>query len=677
MIKTYPHNIFKILAAIILLGVIAAGYISWQRYNVEAHATTVEMVYDYNNILESASVESTAADELFSLYKRSGITSLAVYDETPKKLADHGYIAVYHGSELISHMSNPFIRGNRIYIASTNTSEGIEYFDELKGQLKRLLRKDDFHIIHLNNEELLEINANYERFLNMPLGIFKTTVKKVEQTGLYIVLRPMNVPHATREDIDQFFSVVDSSGKISAILFQGKEALGYPAQLEYLLDGLKERHLPVVLIEAQNQLGFERQDGTLTLSNKDGYNTVRLYAMSKDELIKLDPKEAASRFYVSTIERNVRMNLFPSYKFAANGETLSETNARYIHDVTNRLEKHGFNIGKASVMEPYFPSRILRAASIAGAASLCVVAILLIVPFLVKYAWPIEVIVFLFTQTLYWTGYEAILRQALALGCAVGTPVIVMSLFMDYCVQKKQSAFKNIGWGHLFIEAVLLLWGCGILSLIGAIYISGILSDIRFFLEMNIFRGVKLTFILPLICVSLIYIQRFPFFGKVVVTDKDFIGFVKKFCQIDIKLGVLALISLLGIIGFIFIGRSGNNGAPVPSFEISLRRFLENIMYARPREKEFLFGHPAILASLAALYHRWPQILHYFLVIAITVGQGSMVETFAHMRSPFILSLIRGIDGLVAGTAVMIIVLAGLIILTHITEFFGERYGKE
>lgn len=147
------------------------------------------------------------------------------------------------------------------------------------------------------------------------------------------------------------------------------------------MGGLKERHLPVVLIEAQNQLGFERQDGTLTLSNKDGYNTVRLYAMSKDELIKLDPKEAASRFYVSTIERNVRMNLFPSYKFAANGETLSETNARYIHDVTNRLEKHGFNIGKASVMEPYFPSRILRAASIAGAASLCVVAILLIVPF--------------------------------------------------------------------------------------------------------------------------------------------------------------------------------------------------------------------------------------------------------------------------------------------------------
>ncbi|MFR6111522.1 MAG: DUF5693 family protein [Dialister invisus] len=50
--------------------------------------------------------------------------------------------------------------------------------------------------------------------------------------------------------------MVDSSGKISAILFQGKEALGYLAQLEYLLGGLKERHLPVVLIEAQTNSGL-------------------------------------------------------------------------------------------------------------------------------------------------------------------------------------------------------------------------------------------------------------------------------------------------------------------------------------------------------------------------------------------------------------------------------------
>lgn len=78
--------------------------------------------------------------------------------------------------------------------------------------------------------------------------------------------------------------------------------------------------------------------------------------------------------------------------------------------------------------------------------------------FLVKYAWPIEVIVFLFTQTLYWTGYEAILRQALALGCAVSTPVIVMSLFMDYCVQKNKVLLK-ISDGDIYLLKLYYCFG--------------------------------------------------------------------------------------------------------------------------------------------------------------------------------------------------------------------------
>ena len=107
--------------------------------------------------------------------------------------------------------------------------------------------------------------------------------------------------------------------------------------------------------------------------------------------------------------------------------------------------KRGGIIGAFMFLAFYFLIISIRFTT-ASKFSFIIGAYVLIVPFLVKYACPIEVIVFLLTQTLYWTGYEAILRQALALGCAVSTPVIVMSLFMDYCVQKKQSAFKNIGW---------------------------------------------------------------------------------------------------------------------------------------------------------------------------------------------------------------------------------------
>lgn len=47
----------KVLAVLIFIGVIAAGMISLQRTHIESAATSVENVYDYYNIIDSASVE--------------------------------------------------------------------------------------------------------------------------------------------------------------------------------------------------------------------------------------------------------------------------------------------------------------------------------------------------------------------------------------------------------------------------------------------------------------------------------------------------------------------------------------------------------------------------------------------------------------------------------------------
>lgn len=675
--KALQNSAFHWLAVLIFIGFCAAGVISWQRYEVEHNAKQVEMVYDYYNVIDSAVEEGKTADELFALYKKSGITSLAIYDETPEKLINHNFIRVYRGYDF--HFRNPTVTGieeEKMYIQPGSSTEGAAYFAELKHHLELIYGQEKVRELNANGVDTLEVAGNYSKFMTVPLGIFKETVKTAASRDFYLVLRPANIPHASKEFIDTFFEAMDSSDKVSAVLFQGKEALGYKEHLDYVSNQLNQRHVPLVLIEAQNQLGFEPQAGLLDLAKKSNYDLVRLYAMSKDELIKINQKEASSRFYISDIERNIRMNLFPSYKFAADGKSLSETNASYIQGVTQRLENHGFTVGKASVMAPYFPSSALRSLAMMGALSLVVTTLLLLLPGLKKWSYYIEVLGLVGTQGLYWVLHMNLVLQLLALGAAVCTPVVVVTLFLNYCVKRKDMAFSEIGWGKLFLESVAILWGAGILSLMGAAFVSGLLGDIRYFLEMEIFRGVKATFVLPLVLISVVYIQKFPFFGKTVSSDKDFVSFVKKFCHIQIKLGLLVGLGLLAIVGFVFIGRSGNNGAPVPQFEIALRRFLEDMMYARPREKEFLFGHPAVLVSLAAFYRKWPQILHYFLIVAVTIGQGSMVETFAHMRSPFILSFIRGLDGLAAGTLSMVGALLAVMILVRITKFFGERYGK-
>lgn len=72
-----------------------------------------------------------------------------------------------------------------------------------------------------------------------------------------------------------------------------------------------------------------------------------------------------------------------------------------IFDVKQRLEEHGFSVGKASIMEPYFPNSIARAIAMAGAASLCVLAFVLIFPAAFKFGYVIEIAVLLLTQGLF------------------------------------------------------------------------------------------------------------------------------------------------------------------------------------------------------------------------------------------------------------------------------------
>ena len=78
----------------------------------------------------------------------------------------------------------------------------------------------------------------------------------------------------------------------------------------------------------------------------------------------------------------------------------------------------------------------------------------------------------------------------------------------------------------------------------------------------------------------------------------------------DVKLYVFFIIAALGGAVWVFVGRSGHTaGVPVPGFELMLRRFLENTMYARPREKEFIIGHPALMLATFAFMRKWPTVI--------------------------------------------------------------------
>ena len=71
-----------------------------------------------------------------------------------------------------------------------------------------------------------------------------------------------------------------------------------------------------------------------------------------------------------------------------------------------------------------------------------------------------------------------------------------------------------------------------------------------------------------------------------------------------------------------------------------------------------MIGHPAFMLAVMAFYRKWPTMLFFILVLLAAIGQGSMVETFAHMRTPIYMSFVRGVDGAILGGIIGAVLMA-------------------
>jgi len=123
------------------------------------------------------------------------------------------------------------------------------------------------------------------------------------------------------------------------------------------------------------------------------------------------------------------------------------------------------------------------------------------------------------------------------------------------------------------------------------------------------------------------------------------VGKLRELLTKPITVTWIILAAVVGIIGYYYLSRTGNSGQ-VSSVELVIRHFLESTFGVRPRFKEFLLAHPLLLLGLfLSLRYR----AAWLLIIIGSIGQLSMVDTFAHLHTPLYISMIRVLLGLGAG----------------------------
>lgn len=676
--KQFKYN--KMLILCILIGLVASLTIVWQRHNVEERNTQVELVMEYEDIAELAQLEGVPLDRLMHQVRDAGITSLAVYETTLEKLNKSGKVTTLSGAEILNQyhagMLNDatwrgFVESNRIQAEDVYVvGHDGKVFAEVQEDL--ILRLSPERVTVFDKErQILAVKANFEKVVKWNLGLPTDEMRYVVSQGFYVVARPTNYTKVQAGDVKSVFARLAGIDKVSALMFVGDEALGYPNLLPLTLEHVKAKKLTLILIEHPLQLQFFKQEGLVPMAVNNDYQAARMYVIPKDEQPKLKSEEAIQRWVVTDQERNIRMNLLRKYDKPEPGKNVVETNIDYITGVKAGLLEKGFTIGQAGTFQPYFPRPVLLALIILGAVAAGVLFLTLLRPFSTRYQYGLLLIVSLILILPILKGSGNVVRQAVALSSAILFPVLSMTWQID---RWKTRVHHTGGLMGIMVHGAGGLIMTVMLSMIGGMYVAAILGDVRFFLEMEIFRGVKLTFIAPLVLITAVYLTRYDLFSTKKSETKGIWQQVAKMLDYPIYIKTLLAFSFVALGAWIFVGRSGHTaGVPVPDIEIKMRAFLERIMYARPREKEFMIGHPAFFLAVMAVYRQWPRVMHYALVVVATIGQGSLVETFAHLRTPVFMSFVRGLDGMVVGIVFGVLVVIGVQVLTYLSFVLGRR----
>ncbi|MBR4954373.1 MAG: hypothetical protein IKY46_00495 [Clostridia bacterium] len=223
------------------------------------------------------------------------------------------------------------------------------------------------------------------------------------------------------------------------------------------------------------------------------------------------------------------------------------------------------------------------------------------------------------------------LGTSLVFGCA---GALVLAAFARKCAAG-ESGKLIYSFASLFV--CLLVLGTA-----GGMYIGALLTSRSYMLGFDIFSGVKLSQFAPIAfaVLWLFWALYSPSKRRDLPRGKS----------LPIPLAIAAGAVLAAAVVVLLL-RSGDNMMQVSSLEIRFRNALEYSLYVRPRTKEMLAAFPAIALFAAAAQKRC-----YILLVPLgafaAISVSSVINTFCHIFTPVLVSLVRTLSGAAIGALV-------------------------
>lgn len=677
--------------AMLAIGAALSLGVALERYRVEESYRTVELALDYRGAAALAAQEGLPVEEVLARFRREGVTSLGVEEYTLEDAVRLGAASVAWGTDLLAPGGEPFIRGRRLYVGPGPQPGPL--WERLERRLPAFgvpYRMRGVTVWEVEEDLLAGGEEEEEPRPLLTLGPSAEGLLVARRMGWPVVLRLVNPPSAGwREvggEVEELLSLLPPARPGAAVAFASEEVVGFPGREEEVGRAVARLGYLVAVTE------FSAQRGLAVLARGVGSRLVRLHQIAPREMPTLEREVAVQRLVRAVREREVRLlYLRPFLGGPALEEPLSY-NLGYVRLVREGLLRAGYRLGP---VQPFPALRwggrpwilLLLVLGAGSAWLLALRAALLWSPRLAVVFWTVAALVGAGMAT---AGKLTLYWQLWALGVAVLVPAAAVGLAVRLREAQEVSGSEALSGSARWWRALQGLWGAGAVSTLGGLYLAALLSDFRFLLRVEQFRGVKAALIAPFLFLAAWLVLKAvagsdPGDRKVVAPTlaRQELWALLRTPVYWWQVGVLAL---LGAAGVIYLLRSGNyRWLPVPSWEQELRRALEEALWVRPRTKEFLLGHPALLVGLyfwrradeaggggTELQRRWLPVL---LVLIGLLGQVSLLNSFAHLHTPLAVTLVRTVHGLWIGSLVGSAVMALLAVADGLRK--GRRSGAE
>ncbi|ANU27513.1 DUF5693 family protein [Planococcus versutus] len=600
----------KVLIGILLAALLLTIPTAVQRVQIEESNKTIETIVPYQSAIGWMIEDpNLTVDEILKDFKETGIQSVSLEPDTVSSLERKRLITTVSASRMHENilltqkepLEAPFDKPG-LFIHST----GLFDFEKVtKG-----LFEEQFEF-SLDGTDYLFVPGDSAAIQSTPIAYDREVIAAVLDSGLSIV--PRLRAYSDEKQLDQMINelIAIKQPGVEKVLFIGDKvpAFSDPVRLKEFGEQLKTAGYTLLSIE------FALQDGLNQLAYMTDLNLVRLHSLGvTDE----NMSESSDKIVRAAKERNFRaffLNMSQKeYEQAL--PALTELQKQ----VDNTLPA-SFKRGVAKTFEPYSVPLWQTALALLGAVAFLTLAAQSV--FKNKKLTYIAFFGSLLFAVLYLVVQQSILLKTFALAVAITAPIWAVLVKKE--PQKKAYLLKS------FAQAV------GIAA-IGIWLIVILLSGNQYILGIDLFRGVSLVYIVP-IAFILIYAVW---------------GNIKNLLTMNVVYWHIAVGVFVAGIAFYYYTRTGNAGQ-VSNFELQARLLLEQILYVRPRTKEFLIGFPLFILALHVA-KSYPKA-YYFLLIPGVIGFLSMVNTFTHLHIPLLISLLR------SGYSIVLGFLIGLVLI--------------